>query len=211
MRKTALILALLGLSLPAWALTGAPSFAQDTPSDARNFVEKLGERAINELTPEDISDAERVKRMGVLLADAFDMPTIAKFVLGIYWRRTTEDQRAEFLKLYKTVVSHSYAGLFKKYSGETFEVIRQVSVAGGGTIVYGRINRMNGPPVAVELQVVKASDNYKAVDIKFEGVSMPLTHRKAYSSVIRRNRGNVASLLNVLRKKASILEDSISE
>ncbi|MCH7633064.1 MAG: ABC transporter substrate-binding protein [Proteobacteria bacterium] len=181
------------------------------PADAGSFVSNLGKRAIRELTPKDISDAERVKRMRALLAEAFDVKAISKFVLGIYWRRTTEDQRAEFLKLYKTVVSHSYAGLFKKYTGETFEVIRQVSVAGGGSIVYGRIKRMNGPPVAVELQVVKKSGTYKAVDIKIEGVSMPLTHRKEYSSVIRRNRGNVAGLLNVLRKKASILEDSISE
>lgn len=181
------------------------------PADAGSFVSNLGKRAIRELTPKDISDAERVKRMRALLAEAFDVKAISKFVLGIYWRRTTEDQRAEFLKLYKTVVSHSYAGLFKKYTGETFEVIRQVSVAGGGSIVYGRIKRMNGPPVAIELQVVKKSGTYKAVDIKIEGVSMPLTHRKEYSSVIRRNRGNVAGLLSVLRKKASILEDSISE
>jgi len=181
------------------------------PADAGSFVSNLGKRAIRELTPKDISDAERVKRMRALLAEAFDVKAISKFVLGIYWRRTTEDQRAEFLKLYKTVVSHSYAGLFKKYTGETFEVIRQVSVAGGGSIVYGRIKRMNGPPVAIELQVVKKSGTYKAVDIKIEGVSMPLTHRKEYSSVLRRNRGNVAGLLKVLRKRASILEDSISE
>ena len=181
------------------------------PADAGSFVSNLGKRAIRELTPKDISDAERVKRMRALLAEAFDVKAISKFVLGIYWRRTTEDQRAEFLKLYKTVVSHSYAGLFKKYSGATFEVIRQVSVAGGGSIVYGRIKRMNGPPVAIELQVVKKSGTYKAVDIKIEGVSMPLTHRKEYSSVIRRNRRNVAGLLSVLRKKTSILEDSISE
>ena len=181
------------------------------PADAGSFVSNLGKRAIRELTPKDISDAERVKRMRALLAEAFDVKAISKFVLGIYWRRTTEDQRAEFLKLYETVVSHSYAGLFKKYSGETFEVIRQVSVAGGGSIVYGRIKRMNGPPVAVELQVVKKSGTYKAVDIKIEGISMPLTHRKEYSSVLRRNRGNVSGLLKVLRKRASILEDSISE
>ena len=31
---------------------------------------------------------------------------ISKLVLGIYWRRTTEDQLAGFLELYKTVVSH---------------------------------------------------------------------------------------------------------
>ncbi len=184
---------------------------QAAPADAKSFVAHIGEKAVRELTPTDISDAERVKRMRALLVEVFDVNAISKFVLGVYWRRTTEDQRAEFLKLYKTVVSHSYAGLFKKYTGETFEVIRQVSVAGGGSIVYGRIKRMNGPPVAVELQVVKKSGTYKAVDIKIEGVSMPLTHRKAYSSVIRRNRGNVAGHLSVLRKKTSILDDSISE
>ncbi|MCH8137702.1 MAG: ABC transporter substrate-binding protein [Proteobacteria bacterium] len=199
-----------GLALVLVGPWAAPE-TRAAPADAGSFVSNLGKRAIRELTPKDISDAERVKRMRALLAEAFDVKAISKFVLGIYWRRTTEDQRAEFLKLYKTVVSHSYAGLFKKYSGETFEVIRQVSVAGGGSIVYGRIKRMNGPPVAVELQVVKNSGTYKAVDIKIEGVSMPLTHRKEYSSVIRRNRGSVAGLLNVLRKKASILEDSISE
>ncbi len=199
-----------GLALVLVSPWTAPE-VQAAPADAKSFVAHIGEKAVRELTPKDISDAERVKRMRALLAEAFDVKAISKFVLGIYWRRTTEDQRAEFLKLYKTVVSHSYAGLFKKYTGETFEVIRQVSVAGGGSIVYGRIKRMNGPPVAVELQVVKKSGTYKAVDIKIEGVSMPLTHRKEYSSVIRRNRGNVAGLLSVLRKKASILEDAISE
>lgn len=198
-----LVLALVG----PWA---APE-VRAAPADAKSFVTDIGQRAIRELTPKDISDAERVKRMRVLLIDAFDVEAISKFVLGIYWRRTTEDQRNEFLQLYKTVVSHSYAGLFKKYSGETFEVIKQVPVAGGGTVVYGRINRMDGPPVPVELLVVETSDTFKAVDIKIEGISMPLTHRKEYSSVIRRNRGDVSGLLSVLRKKASILEDSLSE
>ena len=199
-----------GLALALVGPWAAPE-VQGAPAAAKSFVAEFGERAIRELTSTDISDAERVKRMRVLLADAFDVEAIGKFVLGVYWRRSTEDQRAEFLKLYRTVVSHSYAGLFKKYTGETFEVIRQVSMAGGVSIVYGRINRMSGPPIAVELQVVKNSGTYKAVDIKIEGVSMPLTHRKEYSSVIRRNRGSVAGLLDVLRKKASILEDSISE
>jgi phospholipid transport system substrate-binding protein len=199
-----------GLALALVGPWAAPE-VQAAPADAKSFVTGVGERAIRELTPKDISDAERVKRMRVLLAETFDVKAISKFVLGIYWRRSTEDQRAEFLKLYRTVVSHSYAGLFKKYSGERFEVFRQVSVDGGGSIVYGRIKRPDGPPVAVELQVVKISGAYKAVDIKIEGVSMPLTHRKEYSSVIRRNRGNVSGLLNVLRKKASVLEDSISE
>ncbi|MCH7776644.1 MAG: ABC transporter substrate-binding protein [Gemmatimonadetes bacterium] len=207
MFRLACALVIAAFTVAGWT---APE-VQAAPADAKSFVAHIGEKAVRELTPTDISDAERVKRMRALLVEVFDVNAISKFVLGVYWRRTTEDQRAEFLKLYKTVVSHSYAGLFKKYTGETFEVIRQVSVAGGGSIVYGRIKRMNGPPVAVELQVVKNSGTYKVVDIKFEGVSMPLTHRKEYYSILRRNRGSVAGLLNVLREKASVLEDSISE
>lgn len=78
------------------------------------LVANLGERAIRQRTPNDLSDAERVNRMRALLVEAFDVQAISKLVLGIYWRRTTEDQRAGFLELYKTVVSHGYAGPFKK-------------------------------------------------------------------------------------------------
>ncbi|MCZ6743883.1 MAG: ABC transporter substrate-binding protein [Alphaproteobacteria bacterium] len=197
----------LGLCL---ALTGAPSLAQDTPSDARHFVEKLGERAINELTPEDISDAERVERMRALLADAFDMPTIAKFVLGVYWRRATKEERSEFLELYQTVVAHSYSRLFKDYAGEIFLVNKERPAPGGGIIVYGRISRLSGEPTPVEMLVKKSGNRFKTLDIKVAGVSMPLTHRKEYSSVIRRRNGKVSGLLSALRKKARILEKSIA-
>ncbi len=197
----------LGLCL---ASTGAPSFAQDTPSDARNFVEKLGERAINELTPEDVSDADRVKRMRALLADVFDMPTIAKFVLGVYWRRATEEERSEFLELYQTVVAHSYSRLFRDYASEIFLVNKERPAPGGGVIVYGRISRLSDEPILVEMLVMKAGNRFKTMDIKVAGVSMPLTHRKEYSSVIRRRNGKVSGLLSALRKKARILEKSIA-
>ena len=149
----AIAVAGLGLGL---ASTGAPSFAQDTPSDARNFVQKLGERAINELTPEDISDADRVKRMRALLADDFDMPTIAKFVLGIYWRRATEAERSEFLELYQTVVAHSYSRLFKDYAGEIFLVNKERPAPGGGVIVYGRSPRFSDEPRGIR-RLIRAS------------------------------------------------------
>ena len=203
----AIAVAGLGLGL---ASTGAPSFAQDTPSDARNFVQKLGERAINELTPEDISDADRVKRMRALLADDFDMPTIAKFVLGIYWRRATEAERSEFLELYQTVVAHSYSRLFKDYASEIFLVNKERPAPGGGVIVYGRSPRLSDEPILVEMLIKKAGNGFKTMDIKVAGVSMPLTHRKEYSSVIRRRNGKVSGLLGALRKKTRYLEKSIA-
>ena len=57
---------------------------------------------------------------------------------------------------------------------------------------------------------MKAGNRFKTMDIKVAGVSMPLTHRKEYSSVIRRRSGKVSGLLSALRKKASVLEKSIA-
>ena len=201
-----LFLAVVALVLVASA---TPAGAGNTVLEAGKFVERLGEKAIAQLTPKDISKTERVKRMRELLDEAFDVPVIGKFVLGIYWRRATEKERAEFLELYQTVVAHTYAGLFKQYSGETFTVTKQRPVA-GGAIVYGRLTQPTGPPILVEFRVKGVSLAHKAVDIKVAGVSMPLAHRKEYASVIRRSGGKVEGLLKGLRKKAATLERSAS-
>ncbi|MFB3149877.1 MAG: ABC transporter substrate-binding protein, partial [Alphaproteobacteria bacterium] len=75
---------------------------------------------------------------------------------------------------------------------------------------YGRVSRLSDEPILVEMLVMKAGNQFKTMDIKVAGVSMPLTHRKEYSSVIRRRNGKVSGLLSALRKKARILEKSIA-
>ncbi len=194
----------------AAALVLVASWTPADAGEARKFVERLSEKAIAQLTPKDISEAERVKRMRALLDEAFDVPVIGKFVLGIYWRRATEKERAEFLELYETIVAHSYAGLFKQYSGEAFTVTKERPVASDGAIVYGSITQAGGPQIPVEFRVVRNSHQYKAVDVKVEGVSILLTHRKEYASVIRRSGGKVERLLKGLRKKVAGFKRSVS-
>ena len=198
----------MGLAIFASALVTPirDSFAAMT---AGQFVTDLGNRAIKLLGIKTISEGERVKRMRKLLEDGFDGPAISKFVLGIYWRRANAKQRTEFLDLYQTIVAHTYASLFKKFSGHTFKVVRERPDGSSNIIVYGHITQPSGQPVAVEFRVRRNSSNFRATDIKVAGVSMPLTHRKDYSSVIRRQRGSIEGLLKVMRKKVAHLEETV--
>lgn len=178
--------------------------AQQT-SAAAQFVQKVGDQAILDLTEPGLGDSDRVRRMRQFLRENFDEEAVSRFVLGVYWNRASEEERREFMRLYEVLVAHTYAGLFKKYTGETFEVLRERPVD-DGTIVYAQINQPGtGQAIPVELQV-KNNGGYKAVDIKVEGISMPLTHRKEYASVIQRNQGKVSGLLKILREKATSLE-----
>lgn len=193
-------------ALAAFLILSVAATAQNTPSmTAKEFVQQLGNEAIKQLTDKSIPDNERVKRMRALLRMDFDEAAVSKFVLGTYWRRATPEQRQEFQKLYEVVVAHNYAGLFKRYSGQTFQVLSERSLDPNTMVVNAQINQTSGnPPIPVEMQVEREGQSWKATDIKVDGVSMPQTHRKEYASVM--SRGGVNGLITAMRNKAQQLE-----
>jgi ABC-type transporter MlaC component len=185
-------------------LLASPALAKEA-STPKAFVKNLSTTVLTELTSSKISDSDRVRRLRRLLVKYFDIPVVGKFVLGVYWRRTSEAQFKEFLKLYEIYVAHNYAGLFKKYNGETIDVLRE-QPSGNTTLVFGRINQASGPPIAMEMRIHKIKSGYKALDFKIEGVSMPLTHRKQFISVISRSGKGVQGLIDALRRATDRFE-----
>jgi len=196
----ALVLVLFALAAPA--LYPAPAAATET--DAARFVGTLANRALERLTASDLSDAERESRMKEILDSSFDMPAIARFVLGIYWPRASAQQQEEFFRLYEQLVVRNYAALFRQYTGESLTVgdVRKIEES-ESYIVLSQIEKPDGkPPIPVEWRVRQSQPNaFKVVDVKVEGVSMPVTHRNEYASVIRRQGGRVDDLLAVLRNR----------
>jgi phospholipid transport system substrate-binding protein len=57
------------------------------------------------------------------------------------------------------------------------------------------------PPVKVDWRVRNKDGRYKIVDVLVEGVSMSLTQRSDFSSVIQAGGGDVQVLLNHLKQK----------
>lgn len=188
------------------ALPAAAPLAAEKAQSAKAFVQELSTSVITDLASQEITDSERVKRLRRLLREHFDVPAVGRFVLGIYARQASEEQFREFLKLYDIYVAHNYAGLFKKYSGETIEALREQPASDGTSLVFARINQTSGPPVALEIRVRDKGGAYKVLDIKVEGVSMPLTHRKQFASVISRSGNGINGLLSALRKATDRFE-----
>jgi phospholipid transport system substrate-binding protein len=196
----------LGAAAILCTLFAWPAGAMQT-GNAMGFVKNLSSTVLKQLTSNEISDSERVKRLRKLLVDHFDVPVVGKFVLGVYWRRTSKEQFDQFLKLYEIYVAHNYAGLFKKYQGETIDIVREQPGGDDTTLVFGRINQVSGPPIGLEMRVHKKNGNYKALDLKIEGVSMPLTHRKQFASVIGRSSKGVQGLVDALKRATDRFEE----
>ena len=189
------------LAAPPGAVTAS---ASESTSD---FVKILGDRAIELLTVQDITDAERETRFRLLLQEGFAVRRIGRFVLGRYARKADADIIRQYNKLFEDLIVVTYASQFAQYSGQTFAIRRATKpTRRGDSIVLTEIASADGgPPIRVDWQVNNAKGQNKIVDVRIEGVSMSVTQREEFTTVIRQNNGDINALLKALRKKTASL------
>jgi phospholipid transport system substrate-binding protein len=186
------------------ALTGAlaPAISAGAAADPAAMISNLGTQALQVLG-KDATQSQRVARFRELLRDDFDVPVIARFVLGRYWNIATEEQRAEFTKLFEDYIAIAYATRLAEYSGEQFKVISS-RPDGDGAIVSSQILRPAGAaPIKVDWRLVGRGGVYKISDVSVDGISMAVTERSEFASVIQHNGGQVQSLIAMLRDRTA--------
>ncbi len=182
-------------------------------SDAGAFVKDLGDHAIRVLTVKDITDAEREDRFRALLRNGFDVKRIGRFVLGRYARGVKSKAIGEYHDLFEDLIVATYAARFAQYSGQRF-VIKRVAQPKNrrDAIVMSEIKPADGgPSIRIDWQVHSADDQFKIVDVRVEGVSMSVTQREEFTTVIRNNGGQFDALIAILRKKTESLKSNQSK
>jgi len=177
--------------------------AEDAVPAASTFVQTMGTEAIKQLTGSNIPQADRQGRFRQLLESHFDMAAISKFVLGRYWRTATDAERADFQKLFEDYIVQSYAVRFGEYSGERFEVTGSSNDVEGVVVVHSKIDRAAAEDVRLDWRLHPAGSNFAIVDIVVEGVSMAVTQRSEFASVIQSKGGTVKGLIDALRAKTT--------
>jgi phospholipid transport system substrate-binding protein len=169
--------------------------------DARAFVATLGQEAIQVLGP-GVPVAQRQARFRELFRDDFDLAAIGQFVLGRYWRVATPQEQQDFLGLFQEYLVRAYSARLGEYGGEPFRVTG-VRPNGDESIVNSEIIRPNSSPIAVDWYLIGRGP-YKITDVYVGGVSMKVTQRDEFASVIQRNGGRVEALITQLRQKLGV-------
>ncbi len=167
---------------------------------AHKFISNLMEQGIGVLEDKDISEEKRTKKFGEILSNNFDMKTIARFSLGRYWRTSTKSEQKEYLKLFEDMIIEVYSRRFNNYDGQQIEVEFARLEGKADAIVSSFIISENGSKIHVEWRVRKKKNgDLKVIDVIVEGVSMSMTQRSDFASVIQRGGGKIEVLLAHLR------------
>lgn len=163
------------------------------------FIEQLASQAIKVLSSPNGSLKEREDKFRTLLRDDFAMKDIGRFVVGTYWRRMNPAQREEYLKLFSEWVLKTYSIRLGGYSGEQFKVLSTSPAGQRDVLVKTRIDKSGGNGFNASWRVRKIDGGYKIIDIYVEGVSMAITQRSEFESILQRQ--GIDGLIGMLKDK----------
>ena len=197
---TLAVFCLLGMAaMPAMAAEPVSNNEQQ----ALTFVKDTTEKGLTFLSNPKATEEEKKAEFKKLLNSSFDMDSIGRFTLGRYWNVATPAEQQEYQALFRKMVVNVYAQRFGDYKGEKFEVKSARPVGNDDVLVTSYIIPTNGGDnIQVDWRVRNRGGSIKIVDVLVAGVSMSVTQRSDFSSVIQRSGGKLDGLIAYLKQKS---------
>ena len=185
------------------------AFAQDWRNSPNALVEKFAEKGITDILGAAISQREKADRFRVLFKDFFDIPSIGRFVLARFARTASAEENEKFAMLFEDVIVYTWSRRFGEYKGQTLKVKDNTPDGNDGALVNSYILDNDSQSFAVAWRLRKRAAGYRVVDIIIEGVSMAITYRQEYSTIIQQN-GGIGGLLSQMQKQVDKMKAKLA-
>jgi phospholipid transport system substrate-binding protein len=199
--------AFLKAAVLAWCVVARPASSQVPPTVAQ-AAEVLIRRTVDSVfvilrDPELAKDRQlRMRRLREVVDLVFDWTTMAQSCLGHHWRKLSETERAEFVRVFKELLAQRYMDDIDRFRGT-----EQVLVSGSEKLeALVRVKTVliigSREQVPMDYVLEEQSAGLKVVDLSIEGVSLVNHYRTTFSRFLVNKPFN--ELLEQLKRKLRI-------
>ena len=166
------------------------------------FIEKLGKEVVEKVSNTNISDVERYNNFKQLYLSSFDNYYISRFVLGRYWKTIDKGIQKQFVDSFNKYIVATYAPKFKGWEG-TFKAVDSLLENNYYNVKMDILNE-DGPTLKMMWKMyLNKNKEFKILDVNIDGVSMLVTQRAEFLSVIKNHPNGVVGLIDAMNKKTS--------
>ena len=176
-----------------FSAVSAAEYSAVSTKDSADWIKNKATEVFNALANRDKGDYENLDS---LLTSSIDIPYIAKFVVGKYWRTMTEDQRSQYQKLFKYYLLGMYKTfpLPKNTNGINFEVSQTIQKKQHTEVtvpikIEGITTTSENPEGTIDLvfSLHKTNSGIKMMDLSIAGSSLLMTFRGKIYDLIQRD------------------------
>ena len=154
-------------------------------SAALEFVQKTADDVItNVLTTKD-SEAVKAKKFEDTFIKALDIPYIAKFVLGRYWKTASHTDKTDFVEAFKIMLIRSWSEKFALYKGQKIEFFDVTPAPNKNQYFVNSKIQDGANPIVVLWRLLDKDGQYKIIDVVIEGVHMATSYRNEYTAYLQ--------------------------
>ena len=184
--------------------TGAAVTPARAAADLSAFVSEVANASITELSNAGPTDPARAAALKPILLKYFDMPGLAKHVLGAYWKKLAPDQQQAFTDAFVNYVASVYGQRFKEYNGQKLEVKRVRDQGASATVFTAVAGGSEDSGARVDWEINSSGATPLVEDIRVEGLSLADTHRQEFTSVMSQHGGDITALMGILKSKSLV-------
>ena len=190
------VLIALFLPIPAQALSQIEA--------ANRLINTMVKDIENYLLADSGNISIRTENITKLLDTHFDIPGIARFSAGPYWRAADEEERVTYTQSMREALIGTIARNFDQLVGLHFTIIDSQAKGNRMVLVRGTFRDKAGqrPPVSVGWRVVTPHPApAKVLDVEIENISMLVTQKQDNIAIIRKNGGRFSALIEAMRQR----------
>ncbi len=141
---------------------------------------------------------ERRKRLEQVVGDRFDYQEMSRRALGAPWNTLSDKDKQEFVGLFQTLLTSSYADKVETYSGEGVQYLNERTEKDFAEV---RTKVLTGKTeIPLDYRLLNKGTDWRVYDVVVDGVSLVNNYRGQFSKILRAS--TFADLLDQLRKKS---------
>lgn len=163
---------------------GTLGFAAESPTEVVRTTINEVIRILNDDSLK--SSAKLLPRRRLLeqvIAQRFDYAEMSKRALAANWTPLTNEQRDEFVDLFKGFLSDRYASKIEGYSGEQVEYLGE-RLEGQYAEVRTKL-RSSKVEIPMDYRLINKGGRWYAYDIVVDGISLVKNYRSQFDKIIR--------------------------
>lgn len=123
-----------------------------------------------------------------VLVPHVDFGHVSSLVLGKHWRRATDEQKQAFSQQFQRLLVRTYSTAFKEFQGwEISYTPLRMNEGDRDVAVHTQVKRTGAAPVAVVYRMHIQDGDWKAYDVKIEGISLVTNYRSSFAKEVRRS------------------------
>jgi phospholipid transport system substrate-binding protein len=145
---------------------------------------------------------ERRHLLENVVAARFDYTEMSRRALGAPWNQLTDPQKQEFVDLFRTLLTNSYADKIETYSGEGVQYLNERTEKEYAEV---RTKVLSGKTeIPLDYRLINKMDDWRVYDVVVDGVSLVNNYRGQFTKILRAS--SYSDLVDQLRKKTGKLK-----